>query len=132
MDGSFVVSFAIVHTPPKMAKSTGRQKHSCTQWSEVACTKGVQIFILFFWGGDGSMRVFFCCSCCVLIKFPMSSPTGSWRFYCVPQHVPNSFVTLSSHIFALSFTIVTYITKPKEEVTTTCVSFSAYPKLDFI
>jgi hypothetical protein len=61
----------------------------------------------------------------------MSSPTGSSRFYCVPQHVPNSFVTLS-HIFALSFRVVTYISKPKEEITTTCVLFSGYPKLDFI
>jgi hypothetical protein len=61
----------------------------------------------------------------------MSSPTGSSRFYCVPQHVPNSFLTLS-HIFALSFRVETYITKPKEEITTKCVLFLAYPNLDFI
>jgi len=65
--------------------------------------------------GDGGGVGYFC----VPMKFSRGFPTGSSSSWCVPQHVPNS-----SSIYAIisfcqkKFSLVTYISNSKEEITT--------------
>jgi hypothetical protein len=76
------------------------------------CTQGAQVF--FLWGEGGGVGFFLIplCSCQV--------HNGS-------QHVPNSS-SLYPIFFAISSTLVTYISSPKEEHTT--YLFWDYPKVD--
>jgi hypothetical protein len=67
---------------------------------------------------------YFCYYLCVPMKFPLCSRqvlneflTFSLSSWCVPQYVPHSS-SLRPKYFALSFTLATYITNPKEKITT--------------
>jgi hypothetical protein len=59
---------------------------SCSQWECSACTHE-RSSLFSFWGGGGGVLVFFPCSQCVPIMFPLSSQ--SFRKW-VPHHDPNS------------------------------------------
>ncbi len=69
----------------------------------------------FLWGEGGGVGNFFI-PYCVPVKFTMGS-----------QHVPNSS-SLYPISFAISSTLVAYITSPKEELTTYLIW--DYPKVD--
>jgi hypothetical protein len=83
----------------------------------------------FSFGGGWGCWIFFLL--CVPIKFPNGFSTC---FQCVPQHVLNSF-SFYPISFALSSTLVNYITSLKEKITTylfwdsfqSLISFSLYP-----
>jgi hypothetical protein len=82
-----------------MGKNRGKHRNSWQPMRWPACTNGPSIFV--FFGEGGGMLDFFG-SQCVSIKFPLGF-----------QHVPNS----TSHYlisFALSFTLMTYISSWKE------------------
>jgi len=89
------------------------KRNSCSRSGEPECTQGAQVFSLL---GEGGGVGFLNLSHCVPVKFTMGS-----------QHVPNSS-SLYPISFAISFTLVTYITSPKEEHTT--YLFRDYPKVD--
>ncbi len=82
-----------------MGNNRGKHRNSWHPMRWPACNNGPSIFVLF---GEGGGMLDFFGSQCVSIKFPPGS-----------QHVPNS----TSHYlisFALSFTLMTYISSWKE------------------
>ncbi len=99
---------------PKMTKNTSMQKkYSCSQGGKATCI----------------VRVFdFCCSHCVLTKFPSN-------FHQVPTVFPNIF-PIVLHFFPNSFPKVlllktyTFISNPNKEITT--YLFWDYTKLNIV
>ncbi len=94
-----------------MAKNTIRQKKKPMSLRHQE-PKGSQVFFSF----GGGWVVGFCSSQCVPMKFSMCChefPMGS-------QHIPqvSNCSSLYSISFALSSALLTYITNPKEEITT--------------
>ncbi len=72
--------------------------------------------VFFSFGGRGEV-LDFCCSQCVPIKFSMHSQHVPLVPNVFPDTLPMvpDFTPIS---FALSFTLATYISSPKEEITT--------------
>ncbi len=88
---------------------------------------------VFFWGGWGDVGFFgfllsLMCSHRVLTNFPTSSSSSQ----CALQHVPNS-TSLYPISFALSYTLVNYISSPKGEECNISTNFvTIQPRILFI
>jgi hypothetical protein len=83
------------------------------QQGQLACTQGTPSF--FFGEGGG----------CWIFLFPIVFPISSQNVPQVPNVFPNMFILLCPIWFALTSTLVTYISSPKEETTTIYIYLGA-------
>jgi hypothetical protein len=121
-DLSILVPFSWEYTPivhanaislsQKWQRIQVSKKNSCSQWGAVACTQGA-MFFFFPLGGRWGCLLSFVLKVFLLMKFSLCShqvPNMFLKSPIAPHFIP--------HLFPPSSTLVTYITSPKDEITT--------------